>query len=171
MTVRRQAWVKFDCCPPPMQKPTPGETAPEWWKIKVPIDDLPQSYQLASIIFLTSSGPDSAWRTLLKTFRHGMAWEAENSRRTDNVQMWAPNSYETRVVNLQQAHSQLIERAIRNLAVPSISSDPSLTTAESANPNVGLRAKVQEELQDLCTAISPATYLQVRVHCLEFYCN
>ena len=150
-----------------MQKPTPGDTAPEWWTMKVPMDDLPQSYQLASLIFLTSPGPDSAWRTLFKTFKHGMAWEVDSSRRMDSVQMWAPNSYETRVVNLQQAHSQLIERAIRNLAVPSPLSDPSLTTAESANPIVGLRAKVQQELQDLCTAMSPATYLQVRNQCLK----
>ena len=135
------------------------------------MDDLPKSFRLASIIFLTSPDVDAAWRSILKALWHGMALEKDQGGLAEQSSMWAPNSFERRVVDLQQVHPQLIERAIKTMAVQPASpsqgtsiTSPTVTIAlpEENAEDRGSAVKLQGELQDLALAMSPTTYLQVQ---------
>lgn len=87
----------------------------------------------------------------------------------DPTNQWNPNSFERRVVDLQQLHPQMVDRAVKlmhsnpsqNLSSPK-SLRASLDMLElEAVPETGPDSKLAGELQDLCTIMTPATYLQV----------
>ena len=75
LTMTRSLSPPSPAAPSQSGGPQTPTSKPEWWRLTVPLDDLPQSFKLASAVFLLAPDRDSAWEALSRALWHGMAMD------------------------------------------------------------------------------------------------